>query len=142
MKIKILTIGKVREKIYQNRIQEYIKWISKYSKIEIINLKDTYKKNLKKNLLNYLNSDSFTICLSEEGEQKTSKQFSKFIYEQNKEVIFIIGSSNGYPDYVKKLSNKVLSLSKMTFLHEMSLLILSEQIFRAIAIKHGRKYHK
>ena len=142
MKIKILTIGKVREKIYQNRIQEYIKWISKYSKIEIINLKDTYKKNLKKNLLNYLNSDSFTICLSEEGEQKTSKQFSKFIYEQNKEVIFIIGSSNGYPDFVKKLSNKVLSLSKMTFLHEMSLLILSEQIFRAIAIKHGRKYHK
>ena len=142
MKIKILTIGKVREKIYQNRIQEYIKWISKYSKIEIINLKDTYNKNLKKNLLNYLNSDSFTICLSEEGEQKTSKQFSKFIYEQNKEVIFIIGSSNGYPDFVKKLSNKVLSLSKMTFLHEMSLLILSEQIFRAIAIKHGRKYHK
>ena len=142
MKIKILTIGKVREKIYQNRIQEYIKWISKYSKIEIINLKDTYNKNLKKNLLNYLNSDSFTVCLSEEGEQITSKQFSKFIYEQNKEVIFIIGSSNGYPDYVKKLSNKVLSLSKMTFLHEMSLLILSEQIFRAIAIKHGRKYHK
>ena len=142
MKIKILTIGKVREKIYQNRIQEYIKWISKYSKIEIINLKDTYNKNLKKNLLNYLNSDSFTVCLSEEGEQITSKQFSKFIYEQNKEVIFIIGSSNGYPDYVKKLSNKVLSLSKMTFLHEMSLLILSEQIFRAIAIKHGKKYHK
>ena len=142
MKIKILTIGKVREKIYQNRIQEYIKWISKYSKIEIINLKDTYNKNLKKNLLNYLNSDSFTVCLSEEGEQITSKQLSKFIYEQNKEVIFIIGSSNGYPDFVKKLSNKVLSLSKMTFLHEMSLLILSEQIFRAIAIKHGRKYHK
>ena len=105
-------------------------------------MKDTYNKNLKKNLLNYLNSDSFTVCLSEEGEQITSKQFSKFIYEQNKEVIFIIGSSNGYPDFVKKLSNKVLSLSKMTFLHEMSLLILSEQIFRAIAIKHGRKYHK
>ena len=142
MKIKILTVGKVREKIYRNRIQEYIKWISKYSKIEIINLKDTCNKNLKKNLIKYLNSDSFTICLSAEGEQKTSEQFSEFLYEQNKEVIFIIGSSNGHPDFVQNLSNKVISLSKMTFLHEMSLLILSEQIFRAIAIKHGKKYHK
>ena len=142
MKIKILTVGKVREKIYRNRIQEYIKWISKYSKIEIINLKDACNKNLKKNLIKYLNSDSFTICLSAEGEQKTSEQFSEFLYEQNKEVIFIIGSSNGHPDFVQKLSNKVISLSKMTFLHEMSLLILSEQIFRAIAIKHGKKYHK
>ncbi len=142
MRIKIITIGKVREKLYQNRIQEYLKWISKYSKIEIINLKDAYRKNLKKSLLSYLNSDSFTICLSEEGEQKTSEQFSKFLYEKNKEVIFIIGSSNGHPDFVRKLSNKIISLSKMTFLHEMSLLILSEQIFRAIAIKHGRKYHK
>ena len=142
MKIKILTIGKVKEKLYHKRIQEYVKWISKYSKIEIINLKNAYYKNLKKNLINYLNSDSFTIVLSDEGEQKTSEQFSKFLYEQNKEIIFIIGSSNGYPDFVQKLSNKVLSLSKMTFLHEMSLLILSEQIFRAIAIKHGRKYHK
>ena len=81
-------------------------------------------------------------CVSPEIIEKVSEQFSKFLYEKNKEVIFIIGSSNGHPDFVRKLSNKIISLSKMTFLHEMSLLILSEQIFRAIAIKHGRKYHK
>tara|TARA_Y100000590_G_C15235167_1_gene831576 strand:- start:169 stop:597 length:429 start_codon:yes stop_codon:yes gene_type:complete len=142
LKIKIITVGKIKEKLYQKRIEEYIKWISKHSQIQIITLKSKHEEKLNKHLLKYLKSNSFTICLSEEGKSETSKQFSNFLYKQNKEIIFFIGDSNGHPEFVRNLSNKVLSLSKMTFLHEMSLLILCEQIFRGISIKQGSKYHK
>tara|TARA_B100000073_G_C23691265_1_gene556560 strand:+ start:327 stop:755 length:429 start_codon:yes stop_codon:yes gene_type:complete len=142
MKIKIVSIGKVKEKLYRKRIEEYIKWISKYSKIDIIELKDSNSERLDKNLYKYLESDYYTICVSEKGEQKTSEQFSKFLYKQNNRLIFFIGGPNGHPEFVQNLSNKVLSFSKMTLIHEMSLLILCEQIFRGITIKEGRKYHK
>ena len=81
MKIKIITTGKVKEKLYRERIEEYIKWISKYSKIDIIKLKDSNSEKIDKNLYKYLESDYYTICLSEKGEQKTSEQFSKFLYK-------------------------------------------------------------
>mgnify|MGYP001220694862 CR=1 FL=1 len=142
MKIKIVTIGKIKEKIYRERVQEYLKWISKYSQIQIITLKENNQEKLNKNLLKYLNSDSFTICLSEEGKQKNSIQFSRFLHKQNREIIFIIGGPKGHPKFVSNLSNKTLSLSKMTFLHEMSILILCEQIFRGISINNNKNYHK
>ena len=97
MKIKIVTIGKIKEKIYRERVQEYLKWISKYSQIQIITLKNNNQEKLNKKLLKYLNSDSFTVCLCKEGKQKDSIKFSRFLYKQNREIIFIIGGSNGHP---------------------------------------------
>ena len=142
MKIKIVTIGKIKEKIYRERVQEYLKWISKYSQIQIITLKENNQEKLNRNLLKFLRSDSFTVCLSEEGRQKNSIQFSRFLYKQNREIIFIIGGPNGYPEFVPNLSNKIFSLSKMTFLHQMTILILCEQIFRGISIRNNKNYHR
>ena len=142
MKIKIVTIGKIKEKIYRERVQEYLKWISKYSQIQIITLKNNNQEKLNKKLLKYLNSDSFTVCLCKEGKQKDSIKFSRFLYKQNREIIFIIGGSNGHPEFVPNLSDKTISLSKMTFLHEMTILILCEQIFRGISIKNNKNYHR
>ncbi len=142
MKIKIVVIGKIKEKIYQSRIQEYIQWISKDLKIEIIILKNSNQENLENKLNKYLKNNYYTICLSEKGLQQTSKQFSNFIFSCNRDIIFFIGGPEGHPKIVQKMTNQILSLSKMTLLHDMSILILFEQIYRAISIKKGNKYHR
>jgi len=142
MKIKIVVIGNTKEKIYQSKIKEYLKWISKDIPIEIINLKKANKRKLNDKLKKYFGPNYFTICLSENGIQQNSKAFSSLIFKQNKQIIFFIGEHDGHSKIVQKSANQFLSFSKMTMPHEMSLLFLCEQIFRAISIKKGSKYHR
>ena len=84
----------------------------------------------------------YIICLSEEGKEFSSTQFSKYIFDETKNIIFLIGGPNGHTNSTKSKANQIISLSKMTFPHEMALLILTEQIYRAISIKKGSKYHR
>ena len=143
IKIKIVVIGKTKEKIYLKKIQEYLKWTSKDIKVELIFLKDDKKEeNIIKKLNQYFNPSLYTICLSEEGSQLSSKKFSNLIYEQSRDIVFFIGGPDGHPEEIREKSNFLLSFSFMTFPHEMALLILSEQIFRAASIKNGHKYHR
>lgn len=142
MNIKIIVVGKIKEKIFQERIYEYIKWIRQDARIEIIFLKDSNTKKLDQKLSSYISSKIHTICVSEEGSQFSSKQFSKLIFETTRNLIFFIGGPDGHPEIVRKETNSILSLSKMTLPHEMALLVLTEQIFRAISIQKGSKYHR
>ena len=140
MKIKIIAVGKLKEKAYQNRIGEYVKWINRDIPVELIFLKDNDKVNRK--LLANINSKNHTICLSEEGEKRSSEEFSKLLFNKALDHTFIIGGPDGLPTFIKEKANQIFSLSELTFPHEMVLLILAEQIYRAISIEKGRNYHR
>ena len=110
IKIKIVVIGKTKEKIYLKKIQEYLKWTSKDIKIELIFLKDDKKEeNIIKKLNQYFNPSLYTICLSEEGSQLSSKKFSNLIYEQSKDIVFFIGGPDGHPEEIREKSGKTES---------------------------------
>jgi len=140
MKIKILAVGKLKEKAYQDRIGEYIKWINRDIPVELTFLKDNDKVN--KKLLAKISSKDHTICLSEEGEKKSSKEFSKLLFNKALDHTFIIGGPDGLPKYIKEKANQIFSLSELTFPHEMALLILAEQLYRAVSIEKRRNYHR
>ena len=140
MKIKILAVGKFKEKTYQNRILEYVKWINRDIPVELIFLKDNDKVN--KKLLAHINSKDHTICLSEEGEKRSSKEFSKLLFSRDLDHTFIIGGPDGLPKYIKEKANQIFSLSELTFPHEMALLIFAEQLYRAVSIEKERNYHR
>ena len=142
MKIKILVSGKTKEKIYLKKILNYKKWISSHSKIEILYLKDNDLKRLSENQIIYLNKINFSIALTEQGSQLNSIDFANFIQNKNVELLFIIGPPNGLSQAVIEKSDYQLSLSKFTLPHELSFLVLMEQLFREISIINGSKYHR
>ena len=141
MEIKIVIIGKLKEKIYQRRVQKYLKWISKDVKVEIVYLKDVNNKILTK-IDKFKKNYFFSICLSENGTQMSSKAFSKFIFNNKEKLSFIIGGPDGHSSEILNEADYVLSFSKMTMPHEMATLVLTEQIYRALSIKKGSKYHR
>jgi 23S rRNA (pseudouridine1915-N3)-methyltransferase len=150
-KITILSIGGVKEKYYQTAIAEYSKRLSKDVRLEFIELpaksfseKDSLiaKKQDSQRVLEFLNKNknSQVFLLSENGEELDSIQFSKKIFSFNEEIIFVIAGALGFDFDVLK-DYKKLSLSKMTFLHEMAKVVLVEQIYRAVNIEKGKRYH-
>ncbi len=142
MQIKLVAIGKIKENIYKNRIYEYLKWINIDIPIEIVFIKNDRIDKLNKKLKSHLINQDYTICISEEGTMMNSRKFSKLILNQTKNITFFIGGPNGHSEIVRKETNEVISLSLMTFPHDLALLILTEQIYRGISIAKGSKYHK
>ena len=141
MKIKLLTVGKIKEKVYKHKVDEYIKWIRKDLKLDFITLKDKKTKNLDISLKTYYSSSIF-CSLDEDGEKMNSYEFSDFIFKTNKTLVFFISGPDGCPEIVKKNSDHIVSLSDFTFPHEMATLILIEQVYRAISIQKNSKYHR
>ena len=149
--IKIICIGKIKEKFYQDAINEYKKRISKYTNIEIIELPD-YSYDLKKTLLmehnsilKILNKSDYNILLDISGNELDSISFAKRINDiqmSNSNITFIIGGSNGVMDELRDIVNYRLSFSKMTFPHQLFRVILLEQIYRAYKINNNEEYHK
>ena len=150
--IKILCVGKIKEKFFKEAILEYLKRISKYSKIEIIEVSDVdlnnKELNLEKerdNLLKHINDKDYIVTLEIEGKQLTSEEFSNTIDKtliNYPNITFIIGGSYGIHDDIKNKSNLKLSFSKMTFPHQLFRIILLEQIYRAFKIIKNESYHK
>lgn len=150
--IKIICLGKVKEKYLQNGIEEYIKRISKYTQVKIIELEDegikddkVALKKEKEKILKYLNTKDYIIVLDIFGKEMTSLEFADKIDKTliiNSDITFIIGGSYGLDEEIKSLSNYRLSFSKMTFPHQLFRLILLEQIYRAYKINHNEEYHK
>ena len=149
--IKIICIGKIKEKFYQQAILEYKMRISKYTNIEIIELPD-YNYDIKKTLISeynnikrVLNRSDYNILLDISGNEIDSIAFANKIDEvlnYNSNITFIIGGSYGVMDELKDLVNYRLSFSKMTFPHQLFRVILLEQIYRAFKINHNEEYHK
>ena len=144
--IKIICVGKIKENYLKDLINDYSSRLRKYTKLEIIEVKDdfVYEKEIK-NLLNVINENDFNVGLDIKGEMLDSKKFASFISETlifNSNITFIIGGSNGLNDAVKNKCNKLISFSELTFPHGLFRGILLEQIYRAYKIINNESYHK
>ena len=150
--IKIICVGKIKEKYLVEAINEYVKRIQKYSKVEIIELPDESQGEVNKiiklegeKIERYLNSKDFIISLEIEGKSLTSTEFASLIDQKLIEysnITFIIGGSYGIDASIKEKSNYHLSFSKMTFPHQLFRIFLLEQIYRSFKINNNESYHK
>ena len=142
MLIKIIVVGKIKERGLQTKINEFAKWISRYAKLEIVELRDSNVGKEGVAIMKALGKDkAFVFALSEEGKEFTSVKFSKKLASIDQKLIFIIGGPFGLAPEVKQRADCLFSLSQMTLTHEMARLFLLEQIYRAIDIARGGKYH-
>lgn len=156
MKIKIIALGKIKEKFLKDGIDEFLKRLTPYSPVEIIELSpiEIKDENLTQKILDeegdkilsHIKPQSYVITLEINGRQFSSEDFAdklkELINNGISETIFVIGSSCGISTKVSDRANLKLSMSKMTFLHQFARLILVEQIYRAFKIMKGETYHK
>ena len=144
--IKIICIGKIKEQYLNDLINDYKTRISKYHKIEIIELKDSNIKDEKDELLKVINPKDYNICMDIDGKEYSSTELSKLINDTFTEgygnISFIIGGSDGLDESIKGMCNKRLSFSKLTFPHGLFRGILLEQIYRSFKIINNESYHK
>lgn len=150
--IKLITVGQIKEKYLKEAIEEYKKRISKYTNIEIIEVKDEglveeeKAKNKEAEKINkHISDRDYLITLEIEGQQMTSPDFAKKIDNiliENSNIVFIIGGSYGLSDKIKNKAKIHLSFSKMTFPHQLFRVLLLEQIYRAYKINNNESYHK
>ena len=149
--IKIICVGSIKEKELTALIQEYLKRISKYTKIEIVEIPD-YNYDIKYTLktegeliLKHISTKDFVITMEIDGKELDSIALSEKIrttYITNSNITFVIGGSYGLDGSVKERSNFKLSFSKLTFPHQLFRLILLEQIYRSFKIINNETYHK
>lgn len=144
--IKIICVGKIKEKYLNDLINDYKTRISKYHKIEIIELKDTSIDSESNEILNHLNDKDYNICMDINGKEYTSVELSNLINNTfingHGTITFIIGGSDGIKDFVKNKCNMKLSFSHLTFPHGLFRGILLEQIYRSFKIINNETYHK
>jgi 23S rRNA (pseudouridine1915-N3)-methyltransferase len=157
--ISIVAIGKLKEKYLKLGINEYLKRLGAYAKVDVIELSDEkapenlseqdmiiVKQKEGERILSKISQDTYVIALAIEGKMKTSEQLAQDLdklatYGKSK-VAFVIGGSLGLSDEVMKRANDTLSFSKMTFPHQVMRLILLEQVYRAFKINRNEPYHK
>ena len=159
VKVTVISVGKVKDKYLKLGIDEFKKRLSRFCKLELIEVKDEpideessdndldiVRKKEGKHILNKLPDSAYIIVTDIEGREMKSEQLADKIqsimtYRQS-HITFIIGGSVGISDEVKKSCDLILSLSKMTFPHQLFKLILLEQIYRAFKINANESYHK
>lgn len=159
MKITIVTVGKIKEKYLKDAIAEYSKRLSKYCKLEIIEVADEktpdnasavveeqIRAKEAERILKHVKEDAYVITLEIHGKQLTSEELAdkieKLGVQGTSHIMLIIGGSIGLGEEVLKRSDFALSFSKMTFPHQLMRVILLEQIYRSYRIISGEPYHK
>lgn len=143
--IKIICVGKLKEKYLVDACLEYQKRISKYTNIQIIELKDSDILKEKDEILKHIDKKDYIITLQIEGNEITSLELAKKIdniFINNPNITFIIGGSDGLADEIKNISNYALSFSRLTFPHQLFRVMLLEQIYRSFKILNNETYHK
>lgn len=144
--IKIICVGKIKEKYLNDLIDDYYKRINKYHKLEIICLKDSNLKEETEEIKKHIVKDDYIISLTIEGKMLDTISFSKKINDLfingKANITFIIGSSLGLSDEIKNISNEQISFSMLTFPHGLFRGILLEQIYRTFKIINNETYHK
>ncbi len=156
MNIKIIALGKIKEKFLKEGVDEFLKRLTPYSSVDVVelmpveikdeNLIDRALDEEAERILALIKPSSFVITLEIGGKMFSSEEFSQkldgLIKDGVSEVVFVIGSSCGLSKKVSARSDLKMSMSKMTFLHQFARLILVEQIYRAFKIMKGERYHK
>lgn len=159
MKITILCVGKIKEKFYRDAIAEYEKRLSRYCKLEVVevadektpdNASELVEKQIKdkeaERMEKYFSGDAYVIALAIEGKQLDSVELSEKIerlgVSGTSHIIFVIGGSLGLADSTLKRADYLLSFSKMTFPHQLMRVVLLEQVYRSYRIMNHEPYHK
>ena len=153
IKIKLVCVGKIKDNYLNSGIQEYLKRLSTYAKIEVIEVKDEKIDNEEKvkeiegkRIIEKIDKNYFNIFIDLHGEEFSSEKLAK--HTQNLidkgigNLCFVIAGSLGYSKEVLNYANFRLSLSKMTFTHQMTRLLVLEQIYRVFKINNNETYHK
>jgi 23S rRNA (pseudouridine1915-N3)-methyltransferase len=159
MKIRVICVGKIKENFYTDAVEEYSKRLSRYCKLEIVeltdektpdNASDTVNAQIKekegKRILGSLSDSDYVCALAIEGKMLDSVELSQFIdrlgIEGKSSIAFVIGGSLGLSGEVLSRADMKLSFSKMTFPHQLMRVILLEQVYRAYRIMKNEPYHK
>ncbi|MGV3083206.1 23S rRNA (pseudouridine(1915)-N(3))-methyltransferase RlmH [Enterococcus dispar] len=159
MQIRIIAVGKLKEKYLVQGIKEYMKRLGGYTKIELIEVADEkapenlsaaqmqqVKDKEGERILAKIKEKDYVFALAIEGKNPTSEAFAKqmaqLMVQGKSNFVFVIGGSLGLSTAVMKRSNAAISFGKMTYPHQLMRLILVEQIYRAFRINHGEPYHK
>ena len=150
--MKLICVGKIKEKYLNDAIDEYKKRLSKYTKLDIVELPDSsyneidkVKKEEGKLILKHLKETDNVIILDINGQELSSVELTNklcLLESVNSNITFIIGGSYGLSEEVKKSANFSLSFSKLTFPHQLFRVILLEQIYRTYKIRNNENYHK
>ena len=159
MKITLVTVGKIKEKFFEDAIKEYSKRLSRYCKLEILQVADEktpegaseavelqIKEKEGQRILSLIRDDAYVIALAIEGKMLDSEELAERIEKLGvsgiSQIVFVIGGSLGLSAQVMKRADYALSFSRMTFPHQLMRLILLEQIYRSYRIVNGEPYHK
>ena len=159
MKVKLITVGKLKEKYLKDGIAEYVKRLGRFAKFQMIELNDEKTPDgasqaendmiLAKEgerILSKVGDRDYVIALAIEGKQFPSEQFAKELEQATlrgfSDITFIIGGSLGLASEVKQRANQLMSFGLLTFPHQLMRLVLVEQIYRAFMIQQGSPYHK
>lgn len=139
IKLKILSVGKTKEKWLEEAFSEYVKRLKPLLQIECLWSKDNFQ------LIDWAHKEPSIICLDPAGRLFSSEDFSAFLSQEiekgGSRLAFVIGGADGLPSQLKQ-NYPLISLSPMTFTHQMTRLVLIEQIYRALEIQKGSNYHK
>ena len=151
-KVNVVAVGKVKEKYFEQGIEEYAKRMSRFCDFNIIECKEQSLEDIPESVALQRESDEilkklrgYVVVMAIEGEKVSSEKLSKlltFAKDSVGEMTFVIGSSCGISEVVKKRADKLISFSDMTFPHTLFRLMLCEQIYRGFMIAGGGKYHK
>lgn len=143
--IKIICVGKLKEKYLIDGVNDYITRLRKYHKIDLIELQDSNIDNEKNEILKHISNKDYIISLAIKGISLSSTELAEKIdktFISNPNITFIIGGSNGIHEDILNKSNMLLSFSKLTYPHGLFRLILLEQIYRSFKILNNETYHK
>jgi 23S rRNA (pseudouridine1915-N3)-methyltransferase len=143
MKIRLIMLGKTRRKEAQSLVEDYASRIKHYAGIEIVELRDSGPAATRKLTID---PAAAVVLLDAAGKQFTSQQFAKWLGDLRdrgvREVVFLCGDAEGFPDEVRDKAKHKISLSTLTMPHEFARVVLTEQIYRAFAILAGHPYSK
>lgn len=155
LKITIICLGKFKEKAYIDLEKEYLKRLKPFAKVKIVELSEQPYRNENEiekikakeaeTIKKHLPENGMVILLQESGTVRNSKDFARFLERiggLGQEIVFVIGSGVGLDQSLIPCSNYVISLSPLTFPHNITRILLEEQIYRACTINAGKKYHK
>ncbi len=143
LSINLITVGKIKDRFILEKINDYSTRLSFDTRFTVQEIRDSDKDSEGKKIIELVNeAPGFVIALSEEGQEFTSQEFSQFLQNTGKKNHFCIGGPHGLSEKVKKHSQVIISLSRMTFTHEIARMLFYEQIYRAVSIIKNRGYHK
>lgn len=153
MEIKLIVVGKTKSSELVRLINEYVKRINFYKKFKIIVVnslksKKNSEKEIKKiegeNVLKNIKKNELIFLLDENGKSFNSRKFADFLsnkFKTNKSIVFVVGGAYGFSNEIKQKSNEIISLSEMTFSHQIIRLFFTEQVYRALTILNNHPYH-